>query len=259
MILDSFHSAKYPLGQVLFVCPGRGEPLKMDTHHPLSSMAKTNYQTKSEIVYHALKEDIANGRYLPNERIIASRVAKRFGFSEIPVREALKQLESEGVVQSKPHVGAAVTGFEIEDYEKLLQVRSTLEGLATRLAAERLTGDDFGQLEKLLLKMEKVILEKKYEKIPPLDRDFHRIICEASGNEYLCKTIFDLWDLSLRNPGIFAFVPERARKSLPEHKRILNALKKRDGLLAEKLVLKQKENTRNAFQTIFQSKKKPKK
>ena len=162
-------------------------------------------------------------------------------------------------MHNTPHVGAAVTGFEIEDYEKLLQVRSTLEGLATRLAAERMTGDDFAHLEKLLVKMEKVILEKKYEKIPPLDRDFHRIICEASGNEYLCKTIFDLWDLSFRNPGVFAFVPERARKSLPEHKRILNALKKRDGLLAEKLVLKQKENTRNAFQTIFQHKKKPKK
>ncbi len=213
-----------------------------------------NFKTKSEIVYLALKQDVANGRYKPDQRIIASRVAKRFGFSEIPVREALKQLESEGVVQYKPHVGATVTGFAIEDYEKLLQVRTILEGLATRLAAEHLTEDHFKALEKLCAKMESMIHEEKYEKIPPLDRDFHRIICEASGNEYLCKTIFDYWDLSFRNPGIFAFVPERARNSLPEHKRILNALKKRDGALAEKLVLKQKENTRRAFQTIFKKK-----
>jgi len=159
-------------------------------------MEKKPYQTKSEIIYRALKEDIANGKYKPHQRIIASKVARRFGFSEIPVREALKQLESEGVVHSTPHVGAAVTGLELEDYEKLNQVRSTLEGLATRLAAERINGDDFRLLEKLLAKMEKVILEKKYEKIHPLDRDFHRVICEASGNEYLCKTIQDIWDLS---------------------------------------------------------------
>jgi DNA-binding GntR family transcriptional regulator len=216
---------------------------------------KNNFHTKSEIVYLALKQDIANGRYKPNQRIVASQVARRFGFSEIPVREALKQLESEGVVQNKPHVGATVTDFEIEDYEKILQVRSILEGLATRLAAEHMTEDHFKALEKVCAKMQRVIREKKYEKMPPLDRAFHKIIYEASGNEYLWKTISGYWDLSFWYPGVFAFVPERARNSLPEHNKILNALKKGDGALAEKLDQKQKENSRKAVQTFFKKRK----
>ena len=214
-------------------------------------MVRAKYQTKSDIVYHALKEDIINGEYKPGQRIIAARVAKKFGFSEIPVREALKHLESEGIIQNKPHVGAVVTSLEVEDFEKLLQVRLTLEGLATRLAAAIIEEKDLKRLEKMIIKMEKVIRDKNYEKLPPLNYEFHRTICAACGNEYLYKIIFEIWDLSFRNPGVFAFAPERAIQSLPEHKAILKALKKRDGISAEKLVLEQKESTLKAFRLIF--------
>jgi len=217
-------------------------------------MERVHYQTKSQIAYHAIKADIVSGKYKPKQRIFVSRVAKQFGFSEIPVREALKQLESEGIIQNQPHVGVIVTSFEIDDYEKLSQVRAPLEGLATRLAAENLDARVINLLEKLIVKMENAIRSKNYEKLPPLDREFHQTIYSACGNEYLYKFITEIWDLSFRNPGVFAFIPERARKSLPEHRKILQALKKRDGTLAEKLILEQKENSRKAFRQVFDKK-----
>ena len=217
-------------------------------------MTREPYLTKSQIAYSAIKEDIVTGKYKPNQRIVVSRVAKQFGFSEIPVREALKQLESEGIIQSRPHVGVVVTSFEFDDYEKLMQVRAPLEGLATRLAAENLKERDLHFLEKLIAKMEKVINDQNFEKLPPLDREFHQAIYRACGNTYLNKIINEIWDLSFRNPGIFAFIPERARKSLPEHQKILQALKNRDGELAEKLILKQKEDSRKAFRQVFNEK-----
>ena len=113
-------------------------------------MAKAKFKTKSKIVYQALKADIIGGKYRPQQRIIASRLAREFGFSEIPVREALKQLESEGIIQNKPHAGAVVTSIELEDYEKLLQVRGVLEGLATRLAAEFIAEKDLKTLDKII-------------------------------------------------------------------------------------------------------------
>ena len=210
-------------------------------------MEKTNFRTKSDIIYRELKSDIVSGKYKPRQRIITSEVAKRFGFSESPVREALKRLESEGLIQNTPHVGAIVTSFDMEDVEKIYQVRTTLEGLATRMAAQNTEENDLKLLEKIIAKMEKAVRDKQYEKLGLLNKEFHSIIYSACGNEYLYKIIFELWDLSSRTPGVFALVPERAHRSLLEHKEIFNALKKRDGILAEKLIIEQKRNSLKAL------------
>ena len=90
--------------------------------------------TKNVAVYEALRKDIIEGRLQPGQKIIMSEVAKEFGLSDIPVREALRRLESEGYAHFTPHVGAIVSERDGDKIIELYLIRTELESLATRLA-----------------------------------------------------------------------------------------------------------------------------
>ena len=215
-------------------------------------MERPQFRTKSEIIYQELKRGILSGTYRPQQRIITSEVAKEFGASESPVREAIKQLESDGLIENTPYVGAVVTNFDMEDIEEIYEVRSVLEGLAARIAAQRIKENDIELLEQHVADMEKALHEEQYDSLGVLNKEFHRRIYSVCGNKYLFRVIFELWDLSSRTPAVFALVPERAHKSLLEHKEILTALRGRDGVLAERLIAEQKENSLSALRSYFQ-------
>ena len=222
-------------------------------------MGIPTYHTKSEIIYKELREDIVNGRYKPNQRIIIGEIAKTFGTSEIPVREAIQLLVSEGLLKSIPHVGPVVTRLDMEQMEEIYVIRTVLEGLAIRLAAENIGDKEIRFLEQNNSKMEKAVAKQKYKTISSLNKEFHRIIYAACKNRYLFKYIFELWDLSFRIPAVFALIPGIAHLSLAEHKEILEALKKRDGMRAEKLIAKHKENLLHALRDYFKDEPREKK
>jgi DNA-binding GntR family transcriptional regulator len=204
-------------------------------------MKNIKYQTKSEIIYQGLKQGITNGLYRPGQRMVISKIAKEFGTSDIPVREAMKHLESDGLIKSIPCVGAVVTEISIEDMEKIYPVRIVLEGLAARAAAQHIKERDFNLLENIIKDIQISYTEKRYEKIGLLNREFHERICSASQNIYLQKSIIEMNVLCSRNPAILVLIPELVPQVNKEHKEILKALKKRDGDLAEQLVIKHKE------------------
>ena len=218
-------------------------------------MERRIYQTKSEIIYQEIKEDIINGKYKPNERIVISDVAREFGASDIPVREAMRHLESDGLIQSKPYVGAIVTNFDLADIRKIYQIRAVLEGLATRQAVDRIHENGLKKLETILSKMTKAVGSGNFVQLSNLNREFHHVIYAASENEYLIKVIFDLWDMSLRARAIFSFMPDRARAAVDEHSHIVAALKKKDGSLAEKLVTQHMNSHLKALQLFYESEK----
>lgn len=218
-------------------------------------MEKGIYQTKSEIIYQEIKEDIINGKYKPKERIVISDVAREFGTSDIPVREAMRYLESDGLIQSKPYVGAIVTNFDLADIRKIYQIRAVLEGLATRQAVDRIYNNGVKKLETILSKMTKAIGSENYVLLSNLNRAFHHVIYAASENEYLIKVIFDLWDMSLRARAIFSFMPERARAAVNEHANIVAALKKKNEGLAEKLVIEHMNSHLKALQLFYEGEK----
>lgn len=204
-------------------------------------MENVNYKTKSEIIYLGLKQGIACGLYRPGQRIIISNIAKEFGASEIPVREAIKRLTSEGLLQSTPYVGSVVTEIRIEDMEKIYPVRIVLEGLAARMSVQHLKEHDFEVLDKIVMDIEVFFMEKRYEDTGRLNREFHETICSASHNPYLQKAIIDISALCYRNAAVLIIRPDPIPRINAEHKEILKALKKRDGALAERLVVKHKE------------------
>lgn len=140
----------------------------------------------------------------------------------------------------------------MEDIEEIYEVRTALEGLAAKIAAQNIEQKDIELLEQQIADMEKALYEEQYDALGALNKEFHRCIYAACGNKYLYRAIFELWDLASRTPGVFALVPKRGHESLLEHKEILTALRGRDGLLAERLIVEQKENSLSALRSYFQ-------
>ena len=215
-------------------------------------MAREIYQTKSDIIYQEIKADIIDGKYKPNERIVISEVAREFGTSDIPVREAMRHLESDGLIQNKPYVGPFVTDLDLADIQKIYHIRAVLEGMATREAVDSINSKGLKKLETILSKMIKAVDSGNYVSLPNLNREFHHVIYASSENEYLIKVIFELWDMSLRARAIFSFMPERAREAVGEHANIVAALKKKDGRSAEKLVIQHMNSHLKALQLFFE-------
>ena len=209
---------------------------------------KLDFKTKNVAVYEALRKDIVNGKLKPAQRIIISDVAKRFKLSEIPVREAIRRLESDGFVEFTPHVGAVVTKFDEKDFAEIYLIRIELEALATRLAISYVTADDIDYLHKLNQGMELAFNKNSLEKIGVLNKEFHLRIYRAAPYPYLNKLINDLWEKSERTRSVFAYVPERAEASIAEHSSIVEALRAKDLKSAEKLIKQQKNRTMEALQ-----------
>jgi len=205
------------------------------------------FKTKTEIVHAKLHRDIIAGKLRPGQRVIISDLAKEFGFSEIPIREAIRSLETAGLVRFTPHVGAVVSQFNEREFLEIYIIRIELEVLATRLAAPHITEADLGFLDKNVEKTEKAIQQNKHDKIGPLNKEFHLRIYQTAPYPYLLDLIKSLWEKFELYQSVFAYVPDRAIPSCQEHKKIIEALRVKNGVLAERLVKEQKKRTIRAL------------
>jgi len=206
------------------------------------------FKTKNVAVYEVLRQDIVDGKLKSGQKIIMSDVAKRFGLSDIPVREAIRRLESDGFVQFTPHIGAVVSKMDEKEVVEIYLIRIELEALATRLAVPYVTSDDIDYLEKKNRDMELAIKRNRPEQLGTLNKDFHLRIYRAAPYPYLNKLINDLWEKVERTQSVFAYVPERAAASVGEHSQIIKALRSKDLAAAEKLIKEQKNRTMAALQ-----------
>ncbi len=205
------------------------------------------FKTKNEAVYETLRRDIIDGKLKPGEKIVISNLAKEFGFSEIPIREAIKKLESEGLLQVTPHVGTMVSKIDGKEAIEIYLIRIELESLAANLATPHLKEADLDFLENKIQEMESATDQRNYEKMGALNKDFHLRIYRATPYPYLFKLIVDLWEKVHRTRGVFALVPERAIASVEEHKKILAAIKEGDASLVTQLVRDQKRSSMKAL------------
>jgi DNA-binding GntR family transcriptional regulator len=152
---------------------------------PGQSLTRTMYR---EQIKEVLLERILNRVYEPGERIVETRVAREFGVSQGPVREALRELESLRLVVSEPFVGVRVRAITPRELGEIYPVRSGLEEVAARTAALRL-GGDVGPLEDELAAMRRVAGNGDVHEFMLHDVQFHRLIVAGSGN----RTLLELW------------------------------------------------------------------
>lgn len=189
-------------------------------------------------VFQRIREDILKGKYKQNDELKEATLGKELGVSRTPVREALRQLELEGLVSIVPNRGAYVNGISKKDIWDIYYMRSTLEGLCARWAVENITEEQIDRLEETILLSEFQMKKGNAfntEQVTGLDGRFHTILYEASGSRMLARVLSDFHEYvqSARKDSIVS--EERARKSIREHKQILQAIKERDADQAEQL------------------------
>ncbi len=204
---------------------------------PLSSLSER--QTLSERVFKDLKDEIIAGNLSQGAKITEDELAKKYGISRGPLREALRRLESIRLLIRVPHAGMRVVTLTPEIMEEIYTVREALEGLSARLAAERMSDEEIESLAELLIKHEKSIKKtqgKQYYQREG-DLDFHYRIAKASNNNWLIELLSsELYQLLRMCRQRSGQTPERPLRALNEHKRIVEAIANRDAELAEILM-----------------------
>jgi len=201
------------------------------------------FKTKNEAVYETLRGDILSGKLKPGEKIVISKLAKVFGFSEIPIREAIKKLESEDLLEGTPHVGTKVSKIEEKECIEIYLIRVELESLAAKLATPYLNEVDLDFLGKKIQEMELAIKQNNYGILSSLNKDFHLRIYNAAPYPYLFKLIVDLWEKVHRTLSVFVLTPKRAIVSTEGHKKILEAIRSKNAVLVGRLMRAQKNTS----------------
>ena len=178
--------------------------------------------SKTEQAHELIRAKITSGEYIPGHRLVLSSIAEELGVSVVPVREAIRQLEAEGLVTFERNVGAKVRMIDRSQYLDCMQTLAVLEGNATALAAPFLTPGELAKARELNEKMEATLRDFDAVEFTVLNRKFHRTLVGRCPNRHLIDLVTQEWArLSHLRESIFAFVPDRARESVEEHYRIL--------------------------------------
>ena len=188
-------------------------------------------------VYHAIRLAIISGEYKPGENLIETRLAGELGVSRTPVREALRQLELEELVRCVPNKGAVVVGVSEKDIDDNYEVRSLLEGLCVRWAAERITAAQVNRLQEIVGLMEMYARKNDHEKLARLDTDFHDEVYRSCDSRVLRHTLMSLTHNSLKARMLSLSDTKRAKEAVREHGEILAAIEERAGARAERLMI----------------------
>ena len=189
-------------------------------------------------VFQKTSEDTLIGKYKENDGLRENTIEKQLGVSRTPVREALRQLELEGLVTIIPNRGAYVTGISHKDIWDIYVIRSMLEGLCARWAAKNITDAQLDELEETILLSEFQMKKESgfsAEQVAALDGRFHSILYEASGSRILDHVLTDFHNYVQTARRSSVVSEDRARKSIREHRQILRAIKDRDEEMAEQL------------------------
>jgi DNA-binding GntR family transcriptional regulator len=199
-------------------------------------------------VFTHIQNDILNGKYQPGDSLTELRLSDELGVSRTPVREALRQLELEGLVQSIPNKGAIVSGISMKDIEDIYTIRMMIEGLASRWATEKITSDELQELREALDLEDFYTQKNDTEHVIKFDSKFHDIIFKASKSKPLMHTLSTFHHYIQRARSLSMGSPDRARAALEEHKSILQAIIEGDAERAEKLTT---EHVNNASMNLL--------
>lgn len=194
-------------------------------------------------VYEQIREDILNGIYTEHEELKEVTLGEKHGVSRTPVREALRQLELEGLVEIIPNKGARVTGLTKKDIDDIYQIRYLLEGLSARWATEHVTEEQLEKMDEILYLTEFHAQKGHFEQVYELDSQFHELMYEASGSKILNHILSDFHMYVTRIRKISLANSSRSKYSTEEHRKILNAIRERNAEKAEECAHQHVEST----------------
>ncbi|WP_295475067.1 GntR family transcriptional regulator [uncultured Pseudomonas sp.] len=218
--------------------------------------AMQDAETLAENVFRRIQAAIVKGEIAPGSKISEPELARTYGISRGPLREAIHRLEGQRLVVRIPHVGARVVSLDPAQMIELYEIRESLEGLACRLAAERMSQAQIDELRQVLDTHERDEAFQAgvgyYQQEG--DFDFHYRIIQGSGNQALYRMLCgELYQLVRMYRIQFSTTPNRPRQAFAEHHRILDAIADRDGELAELLMRRHIGASRRNIERHYQA------
>lgn len=194
---------------------------------PSETAAPPAHLTKTALAAQALRSAILRGEISTDSKALTvGRIASMLGMSPTPVREAIRTLQAEGLIQHEPHHSLSVNRYSARDIHDLYQMRADLEAQATQLAASRLTETELDTLASLNARMRQCASHESTDALNQLNAEWHLLIYSAADNRILLDLVQHLWkrfmwDVNWIQPG-------RSLRSVEEHEAVLEALRARD-------------------------------
>lgn len=195
------------------------------------------------VVFNQLREAILSGKYKENDELREVAIGNELGVSRTPVREALRQLELEGLIQIIPNKGAYVIGISHKDLKDIYEMRARLEGLCARWAAKNANREYIERLEENIDLSDFHLLKQKYDKVLELDNEFHNILYDMADSKMLYRTLSDFHHYLevIRKKTLSSY--DRVTHCVKEHRDIVEAIKTGDKDSAEQLAILHIKNT----------------
>lgn len=203
--------------------------------------------TLRERIVDFIKDSVVTGRLKPGERVPEQEIAESFGISRTPIREAFRQLESEGFITVTPRKGAVVSPITDKDVSEFYEIKSLLEGYAAKTACPKLSPKDIKRLESLNAQMERAAEKDDVKAFFKLDNQFHDTFLKACGNEKLCALVFQLVQQFERFRITALSLPGRMKDSVRQHAEIIEAFRSGNISLVENLVRANAERGRDVL------------
>jgi DNA-binding GntR family transcriptional regulator len=225
------------------------------TSSALSTATDARHLTKQQFVYRMLRNAIIRCELKPGERLVIDDLARRFEISIIPVREALRLLQSEGLVVSVAHVGATVGPISRDSILEVFTVLEGLEVVATRTAAQRAHAAHIEAISRVVSAMDDALVEDAPQKWADLNTEFHLQIARATGMPVLLEMTqraLDLWD-RVRRYYFKGVLLHRTHQAQAEHHVILDCLRSRDLETLEQAIRQHNRGALAAYTAYLES------
>ena len=198
----------------------------------MSAVRVPVHRTKVELAYEFLRERILNGELAPGARVTLASLSQLLNTSQMPTREAVLRLQQEGLVEITPHTGMCIATFEPRDVREIFQVRAALEGLAARLACQRIDAAAIDRLSSANARFDACQREGDFASMAEANWTFHRIILEVADNGQLTRQMANIWDKCFRFRAGYRLIPGRSGSTVEEHNAIIAALRQGDAAAA---------------------------
>lgn len=213
---------------------------KGKTQSSLDFGAIKNYAKKTlgEIIYEDLKDKVVRGELLANQRLQEDNLAKDYETSRTPIRDALRKMEHENIIEKLPYGGYQIREVNVEEIEEIFGIRSVLESYAASLATKRISDVEIQRIENILTMSQKAIDTDDYDTFVDLDSEFHRLLYKACRSEHLLRILQHLWDYFIRYRKVSFYSKLTMENSIKDHRLIIEKMKAGNQRAVESLVKK---------------------
>ena len=222
---------------------------------PKFNVTMNEYLPLRDVVFNTLRQAILRGELKPGERLMEIQLANKLGVSRTPIREALRKLELEGLVNMVPRKGAEVADITEKSLRDVLEVRKALEELSVQLACEKITEEEIEELKRVAERFKDTLNDQDVTKIAEADVAFHDVIYTATDNQKLILLLNNLREQMYRYRVEYLKKEEAYPQLIAEHEELIDNISKRNKEEATRIMCEHIDNQVATVINVIQTKK----